>query len=803
MRTKNRTPFRFAALASSLRPPEPSATLVVKATFRLRPGEPVLPLEGIGAQGWISGDRFAYDDDDRGGRLVHASDLADFKLKADVIVRARCHTPGHKPMTECPVRVSVGAWSKTLRVVGRRVWIDGVIGATPSDPVPFTEMPIDYTQAFGGPSFADNPAGKGVGTAELHTVEAPGDVVRGKGDRIAPASFAPLSPFWPQRRGKVGKEYGKRWEQTRAPYVAEDFDWSYFNAAPPDQQIDSLRGDEEIAFVNLHPAAPTFSATLPGIRIRAFLRDDRDRAREVTMRLDTLVADLEEETLTLTWRGVDTVREDDLADLQAALVLAEPFVGPPRPAELCFAELAAYAADPVGWQRKRDELLGLDKPELEPDEDDDDPLRATARERFRGVPAAHRERVLLTLDRIGQREVPGHDVRAAVTDALKQPPSAAPTFAIPRKPGVLPYVPLGAQLRSLRAIGDRVRAQVAADPRLAQSGAAQLAEIDAVEHDPFLRKLDPYAFRPEGPGKDEPGPGADLSGRDLSEQDLSGKDLSGANLEGAILRRARLAGCNLRGARMKHAILYDAVLEGADLTKADLTQANLTLAQLRGAKLREAVIAVATFDRAGLAGADLSGVKGESASFDRADLSNAVFRGAELDHAFFDSARIASADFSGAQLVACRFRDAGAEAAVFSGALLNRSTFERAQLRGALFPSARGDRVSFRFAKLEGADLRHVIFKDPFFDDANADGARLSAASLRGARFYRASLVRADLTQADLLAADLRKADLTGASFVGASLFEAQMRLVRREGADFAGANLTHVVTDGRSPPER
>ncbi len=60
--------------------------------------------------------------------------------------------------------------------------------------------------------------------------------------------FEPISPFWPQRRTKVGKEYGKSYQQRRARTMPRDFDWSGFNAAPPDQQTDYLRGDEEMSF---------------------------------------------------------------------------------------------------------------------------------------------------------------------------------------------------------------------------------------------------------------------------------------------------------------------------------------------------------------------------------------------------------------------------------------------------------------------------------------------------------------------------------------------------------------------------
>src|SRR6185436_19582104 len=161
-----------------------------------------------------------------------------------------------------------------------------------------------------------------------------------------------------------------------------------------------------------HPASASFSARLPGLRIRAFLLDDRGRAREVAMRLDTLLADLEAETLALTWRGVDVVREDDLADVTFALVAKEPSIGPPAPAERYLAELSAFAADPVGFQRRREEIFGSREPEppatpprdVGPDmapSPPEDPVSAAARARLRDLPHPERERVRLALSRMG------------------------------------------------------------------------------------------------------------------------------------------------------------------------------------------------------------------------------------------------------------------------------------------------------------------------------------------------------------------------------------------------------------------
>ena len=215
MQTKNTTPFLFGTKVTSLQPPQPQMTAIVKATFRLRPGDPLIAVEDLMEQGPLRADTFGDGDDDRVGEDgVYASDFADFKLRgSEVLVKGTCHTPGGRPLAECPVRVSVGAWSKTLVVVGRRVWTEKLIGNAVSEPQPFTAMPLDYAHAFGGPGYAANPSGKGLGTPELPNVEQAAARARSKGDRPEPAGFGPINPVWPQRAGKLGKDYGRAWKK--------------------------------------------------------------------------------------------------------------------------------------------------------------------------------------------------------------------------------------------------------------------------------------------------------------------------------------------------------------------------------------------------------------------------------------------------------------------------------------------------------------------------------------------------------------------------------------------------------------
>src|SRR6185437_1243133 len=127
MKTKNLTPFLVGPKVTSRSPPQVEMTLIVRGLFRLRPGEPVAPLDGMMEQGALRADEYAEGDDDRRGECLYPGDFADFKRNAEVMLRGACHAPGGQAVRELGVRFAVGAWSKTLRAVGRRVWTESLV----------------------------------------------------------------------------------------------------------------------------------------------------------------------------------------------------------------------------------------------------------------------------------------------------------------------------------------------------------------------------------------------------------------------------------------------------------------------------------------------------------------------------------------------------------------------------------------------------------------------------------------------------------------------------------------------------
>lgn len=803
MLVKNLTPFFHGTKLTSRHPPTPELMLVVRGTFKLVPDALVSAIEGLD-QGLLSGDVYADEDSERTGELLHASDFADFKLNAEVLLRGSCHPP--KPATQCPVRVQVGDWKKDLVVFGERTWQAGLLGDKPGEPRPFAAMPLGWSRCFGGPGLAANPVGRGIAGELLPNVEDPDRLLASRGDRPAPVGLGPLNPLWPPRAGKLGKNYGPGWVTSRAPYFADDFDWKHFHAAPLDQQLPGyLRGDEQLLLLNLCASRSVLATQLPALRLRAFVKDDRASFRELSLSLDTLVVDTDAETVCLSWRGLTPVREDDFADVKIMLIASEPLAESRRPVDEYRAALDAFEKDPTGvlaslpagmveaWERfqaeKRGELLPP-----RPAPEGPDPVTTFLAERMGplapdgALAAASSAMASLPTDSELRDKMP---LEQAVEQAKVESRNDPPLMRL-LKPGSLPDAGVRRRMRAVQEEVDKLR-QVEVDSGQKLAG---LDELAAVPHDPRWKQLEPDYEPPQPLSTDAPGPGADLRERDLSEQDLGGVDLSGANLERAILTRARLRGAKLRGAKLGRAVLYLADLSDADLRDADLRMANGAALKADGADLGKAVLDEAFLEGASLRGAKLDETSAEYVVLEGADLRGASASGARFDHSDFTRAKLAGARLRSCSAVLCLFASCQGEEADFSGSLLRQSSFAEALLRGARFVEAKAPKGFFMNAVLDGADFGLALLVDAHFTDASAVAARFYGANLLRARFYRCNLTRAALVSANLMSADLRKADLSDAQLMKSSLYDAKLIAVRGKGFDLTGANLKRAIIE-------
>ncbi|MEM7754354.1 MAG: DUF2169 domain-containing protein, partial [Planctomycetota bacterium] len=322
-------PMMASAKGYRFEPGKWHVVVVAKTRYVLKPGvceELPGPMEA-----WVKAVQFSGDvpEADPAAGLTYPSDHSPSKTKADVLFDGSAHAPGGEPVAGLRCRFRVGPVDKSIDVVGDRVW--GKSDETRGDIEPFTEMPIVWERAFGGPGDAKNPAGRGRRGEAMPNLEVVDKPVLTREALTPPACLAPINPAWKPRCDKLGS-YGGDYVKKRFPWLPADFDWTHFDCAPEDQQVEGfLRGDEEIELRNLHKAHAELKTALPGERLRAFLLerlpDGGERFFEVKLVLDTVVVQPEEGEdgmVSVVWRGQEEGPSLKLEEIEHFMVIREP-----------------------------------------------------------------------------------------------------------------------------------------------------------------------------------------------------------------------------------------------------------------------------------------------------------------------------------------------------------------------------------------------------------------------------------------------------------------------------------------------
>jgi uncharacterized protein YjbI with pentapeptide repeats len=731
------------------------------------------------------------------------------KQRGEVLVTGSAY-PFGGPRPACAPRVTIGTVDKTLYVVGDRFWKGGAA----SDPRPFTEMPLGWEQAFGGEGYAPNPVGKGFAPTrtehgEVHVlpnVEDPKRLVRFPDDRPQPAGFGPYDLTWPQRFSKVGT-YDAAWLKERFPGFAKDMDWSLWNGAPEDQQIQGyFKGDEPFTLELMHPEKARIEGRLPGLRTRAVVTQrtgEGEAFREIATRLDTVRLFPHAERGVLVFHGLLEVAEDDGTDV-VHLVLACEDMGAPKPVDH-YREVLARRLD-----KKSGALPALRDGDLMPDrggaaeagsaDAGTASVMATQgllQKNMRRKAELEHERAKQRMAALGldpglvpplppEEPPPNLDDLATFVERMSAEADKAKADAEKRKleaeeqaraacreqgidydrmmrdgqkGGGPPKFSAAEEIAKLRQAADRAKAQGLSDPEMDAALADGSLEECLRASEQRLREAYrrfahhfPEAVRLEGDrGLDVRRQvaeghrrGESFAGRDLTGADLSGLDLTRCDLRGALLERVDFTGAELGGAD-----LTGAVLARADLTRANLFAAKLAGANLGSAKLVEAEVGGADLTGAVLAKADLTRARFHDAQMTRVDLSEAILAGADLARA--TASRV---DLVGTDLTGVKLEGADMSKCTFVECTVAGVDFSCAKLVSAVFVAARGDGAIFR-----GADLENLrVVRDSSFERADFRGAKLVGANLRGTR-----LAGSDFSGARLADADLGEADLSGA----------------------------------------
>jgi len=223
--------------------------------------------------------------------LSIAHDIAPHLPDAGIVVLGHAYAPPGQPTQALTARFAVigegGRVDKSVHVYGDRT------PDRPRQPEPFQKMPLLYERSVA--SERDNPVGITSKSGHLPNLVDPHRATH-------PGGFGGVSRYWPVRRSLRGS-VPRRLLEGVMPDIPSGFDWGYFHAAPADQRMPYLKGDEWLVLDRLHPVLSRVHSRLPGIEARARFWSPGEAPREVMMSADTLLIDVDRQVCHLVWRG--------------------------------------------------------------------------------------------------------------------------------------------------------------------------------------------------------------------------------------------------------------------------------------------------------------------------------------------------------------------------------------------------------------------------------------------------------------------------------------------------------------------
>ncbi|PHM28786.1 DUF2169 family type VI secretion system accessory protein [Xenorhabdus innexi] len=763
-------------------------------------------------------------------------DLAMPKSHPEFLATGYAYTRHQADKSACAVRIKVDQLEKKLVAFGDRYWV----GEKPSKPQPFEHMRLDWSRAFGGEGYEENPHGIGFkpetqedGTKihRLPNIETGHTPWLSPEETPEPASFCPLDFVWPRRFTRIGQGYDKAWLENEFPGYAQDIDWRIFNAAPQDQwwdQLDALPVKAPWRIENMHPEKPVQEGILPAWQVRCLikrLRPEDEIDEEIIMRQTTVWFFPHREQMLLIWHGSARINEDDAVDVLQMITALEQQDTP----------LSANHYLTVAQQRADKEkgvLYAFREKDLIPEEIigpwiDTEPSTASSPIQ---ESVLKREQHLRELQAARLSEQ-GYDINAII-------PPTAPD-ASPSSPPRLDELPefvekIEQEAAQKRAEAERKQADMTAKAK--QQGveteltplenqargpeniyqtrdilhreqqhtgfdAQQLAQTEQALRELYFTSVrsQPPALRLKGElsafvrkrAQDIMAQGGNFSGMDFTGADLSHLDLKGANFSGALLESA----------------CFDhSQLDNADFSEAMLARASFCHTTLSGVTLDKANLTQVHCEQSDFSAIHFDGTQLQEALFDHCRFSHATFSNLFLKQAF-----ITQCDFHASHWTDCTLTELTLPALRFHHAILKKVTFLQCKLENAVFDHARLSDCTWietaacqsRFCSatlLNCAFVMNSTLNQADFTQATLTECNLRQMPLVQAQFHSATLNNSDLSEADCRSAQMQnlnaakstfiRTDLRDARLNHANLMQTLMQKCRLNGADLRGANV-------------
>ncbi|WP_340608871.1 DUF2169 family type VI secretion system accessory protein [Xenorhabdus bharatensis] len=763
-------------------------------------------------------------------------DLAIPKPHAEFLATGYAYTTHQANKTACNVRIKVDQLEKKLVAFGDRHWI----GDTPSKPQAFEQMRLDWSRAFGGKDYDENPHGigfmpellkNGNKIHPLPNIEAFQKQLLSPEDTPEPASFCPLDFTWPRRYERIGKQYDKEWLENEFPGYAHDIDWRLFNAAPQDQwweQLPILPVKAAWRIENMHPQKPVQEGHLPAWNARCFIRRLRlneEIDEEIVMRQTTVWFFPHLEQMLLIWHGSIRINEDDAADVLQMISALEQQDNP-LPASH-YLEVARQRTD-----KKNGALYMFREKDLIP-EDIIGPWIDTepSTENSPIQESILRRQKLLHEQQAARLAEQGYDINT-MTSSTSPAEAPASNPRLDELPEFMEKIEQEAAQKQAEA--EQQQAEMLGKAKQ-QGIEIDLSPIENQARGPenihqtldILKRGKQYSEFDDGElaqteqslrdiyfsSVQSQNPALRLKG-ELSEiirkraQKIMAQD---GNFSGMDFTGADLSNMDLRGANFSRALLESACFNHSQLDKADFSEAMLARAEfchtsLSGVKLDKANLALAKCEQSDFSNTDFKEVQLQEALFDHCQFSHATFTDLLLRQIF-----ITHCDFRYSQWNNCTLTELDLPALRFNHATLNKVTFLKCKLTQAVFDKVQCESCSWieteanhiRFCLanlLNCAFVMNSTLNQADFTQATLTECNLRQMPLVQARFHSAILNNSDLSEADCQSADMQYLNATNSIFIrtdfreallnNANLMSALMQKCSLHGTDLRGTNL-------------
>jgi hypothetical protein len=304
-------------------------TAIVKATFQL-------PERGLMAR--INTTPIARTDDYLHGlpSLAAGCEIAPRMTRAEVTVVG--HAYAERPdTTKRSVRLMVVRSDQVL--IDKMLYVYGEWGRDGKAKA-FDKMHVGYERALGGLGHPENP----IGIAIDHAAMRSPNIIDPRGADSRVGGYGPIPSRFPKRRRLRGTVPVELIEQGIADYP-QDFDWDYFQAAPLDQQLPQIRGDEWLMLEGMHPRHPRIHARLPRVQAHGVIYSRQHVGAPETVALvpSQLHVEPDFDRCSIVWRGSFPIASELAADqlvIAGAVQLDREAVHWPR----SYAEVEPYAS---------------------------------------------------------------------------------------------------------------------------------------------------------------------------------------------------------------------------------------------------------------------------------------------------------------------------------------------------------------------------------------------------------------------------------------------------------------------------